>query len=139
MKDQESPKVHISINCLCFSVLTPGQDLFGSFNPHPHTISSRSVGGPRRRSTDSRESLVSHGSQPGQPGTASSTLRRRTDTSASGAMTLSRRGSRHRCDNGPSSRPRSPLAVSPATPIYSKKDLGISEPGKTPAQDISDR
>jgi len=39
---------------------------------------------------------------------------------------------------GPGSRPRSPLPVSPATPLYSKKELGLSEPGKTPTQDASD-
>jgi len=98
----------------------------------PHTSSS-SGGLVRRRSTESRESLASHASQSGQV----STLRH-----SHSHKTLSRRGSRHRSreDNrGSSSRPRSPpLPLNPATPLYSKKDLGLSEPGKTPTQDASD-
>ena len=151
-----------------FSVRTPGQvpeDLpfAGGGRYLPHTSSSSGLalvgtglgtghvtqGGPvapgdrRRRSTDSRESVASHGSQVGLAGTtASSTLRH---SHSSGHKTLSRRGSRHRCSEdtrdtrGTNSRPRSPLPVSPATPLYSKKELGLSEPGKTPTQDASDR
>ena len=124
-----------------FSGRTPGQGpedhpygvglVGGRYLPH---TSSSSGGLVRRRSTESRESLASHASQSGQV----STLRH-----SHSHKTLSRRGSRHRSreDNrGSSSRPRSPpLPLNPATPLYSKKDLGLSEPGKTPTQDASDR
>lgn len=132
-----------------FSARTPGQVLEdhpfaagGRYLPHTSSSSGLALAGAqagRRRSTESRESLGSHASQPG-PGTATSTLRH---SHSSGHKTLSRRGSRHRCEDmrgpGPGSRPRSPLPVSPATPLYSKKELGLSEPGKTPTQDASDR
>ena len=122
----------------CFSGRTPGQAAedhpFGAGGRYlPHTSSSSGLclglGGQRRRSTESRESLASRESAGG--GTASSTLRRERQKS------LSRRGSRHRCEAG-HPHPQGPRSPHPA-PVYSKKELGLSEPGKTPTQDASDR
>ena len=129
----------------CFSGRTPGQaaedhpfGAGGRYLPRTSSSSGLGLGGGRRRSTDSRESLASRESvgAGGGGGTASSTLRRERHKS------LSRRGSRPRCEAGhPHPQgPRSPRpALSPGVSLYSKKELGLSEPGKTPTQDASDR
>ena len=122
-----------------FSARTPGQGPedhpyggVGGARYLPHTSSSSGLA--RRRSTESPAlSLASHQSQ------ASSSLRLNTGSSGAAHTRRGSRGSRHRSEDlrGCSSRPRSPLP-SPGTPLYTK-DLGISEAGKAPTQDASDR
>lgn len=127
----------------CFSGRTPGQaaedhpfGAGGRYLPRTSSSSGPGLGGGRRRSTDSRESLASRESVGAGGGTASSTLRRERHKS------LSRRGSRPRCEAGhthPQGQRSPHPALSPGVSLYSKKELGLSEPGKTPTQDASDR
>lgn len=106
----------------CFSGRTPGPGPEappygdtraggGRYLPHTSSSSGLAGGGARRRSTDA--------------------------AATSAHNTLSRRGSRHR--GAAESVPPPPPPRSPSRHPFSKPELGLSEPGKTPTQDASDR